>query len=95
MADMTFSSAMTALTGTITARVMTTLGLGFLSYEAIKDLANTLQSNIFSSYGAVDPAIVSVLNLAGVGEYLHIVTAAFITKAGLMAIKRIGVIPPE
>ena len=89
----TFSSVMLALASPIAARVMTTLGLGYLSYEAIKVLATTLQDNIFSSYASVDGDILAVLNLAGVDEALHIITAAFVTKAGMMAIKRIGVLP--
>lgn len=90
---MDFATIMMGLTASITARVFTTLGLGFLSYASIKVLATQLQDSIFSNYAAVDPVLLQVLNLAGVGQFLHIVTAAFITRAGLMAIKRIGVIP--
>jgi hypothetical protein len=89
----TFTAVMMGLTGSITARVMTTLGLGFINYEALKTIAEQLKTALLASYAAVDVDILNVLNLAGVGEYLNIVLAAIITKAGLMAIKRIGVIP--
>ncbi|TAN71678.1 MAG: DUF2523 domain-containing protein [Methylobacter sp.] len=83
----TFSSVMLALTGTVTARVMTTLGLGYISYTSIKVLATTLQNNIFSCYALINSDILNILDLVGLGEALHIITAAFVTKAGMMAIK--------
>ncbi len=89
----TFSSVMIGLTATITGRVMTTLGLGYLSYTALNTISTTVSDKIFSQYGMIDSTILQVLNLAGFSEALHILTAAFITKASLMAIKRIGVIP--
>ena len=88
-----FSTAMTALTGTITARVMTTLGLGFISYESLNLLASNLQTSLFNVYSLVDPDLLAVMNLCGLDEYLHIIVAAFITKAGMMAVRHIGVIP--
>lgn len=91
--EQTFSSAMLAITSTVTARVFTFLGLGFISYAAIKVLATNLETSLFAIYSGIDSDILSVLNLAGLGESLHIITAAFISKAGMMAIKRIGVIP--
>lgn len=91
--ETTFSSAMLAITSTVTARVFTFLGLGFISYSGIKVLASKLEADLFSAYAGINPVILDVLNLAGLGESLHIITAAFITKAGLMAVKRIGVLP--
>jgi len=89
----TFASVMMALTASVTARVMTTLGLGFISYEALNAIASQLQADIFAQYALINPTILQVLNLAGLGHAIHIITAAFITRAGMMAIKRIGVLP--
>lgn len=90
---MDFSTVIMGLVGSVTARVMTTLGLGFLSYTALKVIATQLQTKIFLYYSLMNSDMIKIFDLAGIGEFIHIICAAFITKAGLMAIKRIGVMP--
>jgi len=84
----TFAQFLMAISGSIAARVMLSLGIGIVSYSAINTLAQTVKNNVTQNYNALDSVVLSLLNLAGAGEALGILLAALITRASLVAIKR-------
>lgn len=89
----TFIAAMMALIGPLTGKVISALGIGYLSYSALNALAESLKSSMLSSYSSIDADLLNMLDLLGVGTALNILIAAVITKASLSAIKKIGVLP--
>ena len=86
--NQTFAQFLMAISGSIAARVLLSLGIGIVSYSAINTLAQTVKNNVTQNYNALDSVVLSLLNLAGAGEALGILLAALITRASLVAIKR-------
>lgn len=85
----TLASFLLGITGSLAARVLFSLGFGFFSYTALTALASSVTSAITSVYSSLDITVLSILNLAGLGQYLGIVLAAITTRASLMAIKKL------
>ncbi len=78
------------LTGALVPRVLTALGLAFISYEAFTTLAESFVNHVQSSYSAINPAILSLLNMAGFGTAISIVSSALITRVSLQAVTKLG-----
>jgi hypothetical protein len=76
-----------SMVGSLTARVLFSLGFGIVSYAALTTLLGGLVSAAQSRYAMIDPAILQFLNLGGVGESMGIIAAAFATRATMSAIK--------
>lgn len=89
----TLASFLMAISGSIAARVMLSLGIGIVSYQSITTLANTVVNNVTQNYNNIDPVPLALLNLAGGGQALGILLAALVTRASLVAIKRFRITP--
>lgn len=77
------------ITGSIVARVLTALGMGFVTYTVLSTLTDNVVSNVDSAYGLVDPVVMALLNLSGMTSALTIITSALVTRASLMAVKKL------
>lgn len=86
----TLASFLMAITGSLAARVLTSLGIGFLSYAALNTLAASVVSHITTNYNGMGSVPLALINLAGGGQVLGILCAALITRASLIAIKRLS-----
>jgi Protein of unknown function (DUF2523) len=82
------ATVLLALTSSVAMRVLTTLGFGFMSYSAINGLVSTVISHIHSSYGESGDVVISLLNMSGFGTAINILCAAIITKATMIAVKK-------
>jgi hypothetical protein len=89
----TLAAFLLSITSTITARVLTSLGIGFLAFTAITTLVNSLVGQINAQYGNVTGTVLQLLNLGGVGTSISIITSALVTRATLLAIKQLRVLP--
>jgi hypothetical protein len=78
-----------SIAGSLVARVLLSLGMGFVSYAVLTSLASTVTQAIQSSYYALPAVPLALLNLAGLGVALNIICSALITRAGLMAVKKL------
>ena len=76
-----------SITGSIAARVLTSLGIGIFSYAALTTLTATVISNITSNFNALPVAALAIVNLAGGGQAIAIICAALVTRASLSTIK--------
>lgn len=86
---------MMALSGSLAARVLTSLGIGFISYESLNALVDNLKQQVLQNYHGLPADMMGLLGLSGIEESIQITLAAFVTRAGLMAIKRLGVLPQQ
>ncbi|MEE7624677.1 DUF2523 domain-containing protein [Methylobacter sp. Wu8] len=77
------------ITGSIVARVLTALGMGFVTYTVLSTLTDNVVSNVDSAYGLVDPVVMALLNLSGMTSALTIITSALVTRASLMVVKKL------
>jgi hypothetical protein len=78
-----------SITGSVVARVLTSLGIGFVSYAALSTLADTVVARVTDNYNATSSVVLGLLNLAGAGQALGILTAALVARASLLAIKKL------
>jgi len=84
-----WSTFLLSITGSIAARVLTSLGIGIFSYAAISSVLNIVIANITSQYQSMNSVVLNILNLAGVGQALGIIIAAMTVRASLLAIKKL------
>ncbi len=83
----TLASFLLAITGSIAARVLTSLGIGIFSYAAINTLISGISSALIANFNSMSLVPISIVNLAGGGQALSIILAAFVVKASFMAVK--------
>jgi len=88
----TIASFLLSIAGSLTARVLLSLGIGFLSYAAITTLAANVISEAQANYNSVDPVILQLLNLGGAGQFLGIIAAGLMARASLLAVKKLSVL---
>lgn len=79
-----------SITGSVAARVLTSLGMGFLSYAALSTLAASVVAAVTTNYNSMGSVTLAIVNLAGGGTALGILLAGLTTRAALIAIKRLG-----
>lgn len=85
----TIAAFLISITGTLSARVLVSLGFGVFSYAALTALASTVIGNAQAKYALIDPTTLQLINLGGVGEFLGILAAGLTTRAAMMAIKKL------
>lgn len=86
---MSFAAFLLSITGSIASRVLVSLGFGIFTYAALTTLAGAVISNAQSTYAAINPTILQLLNLGGVGQFLGIIAAGMTTRAALTAVKKL------
>lgn len=87
----TLATFLLAITSSVAARVMTSLGLGFISYASLSTLASSVVSSVTSSYQSLGAVPLALVNLCGFGTALGILTSALVVRASLLSIKHIGI----
>lgn len=86
---MSFAAFLLSITGSVAARVLVSLGFGIFTYAALTTLASAVISNAQSTYNAINPTVLQLLNLGGVGQFLGIIAAGMTTRAALSAVKKL------
>jgi len=76
-----------AISGSLAARVLTGLGIGIVSYAAISTLIATVNELVIANFNSLGSFALKIVNLAGGGQAVAIICAAFVVKGSLMAIK--------
>jgi len=84
------ATVLLGLTGSIVSRVLTALGLGLVSYAVFNTMAQTITGHIISNYNGMPSTALAIVNLAGGGAGLSVIASAFVTRASLMAISKLG-----
>ena len=74
----------------LVVRILAALGLGMVSYLGLNVLVTTLIDHVTSSYSGIGATTAQLLNLCGFGAAVSIIGSGLITKAGLMAVSKIG-----
>lgn len=78
----TIASFVLAIAGSLAARVIMALGLGWVSYNGMMTAINYVKAQVDASFSVASP-VMDVLLLAGMGHAVGIILAA-ITTRGLM-----------
>jgi len=85
---MNLAAFLLSITGSLAARALLALGIGIFSYSALSTLVNAVISNFTASYNSMSSVTLAIVNLAGFGQAIGIIFAGMITRASLMAIKK-------
>lgn len=83
------ASFLISIAGSLAARVMLALGIGTVSYLALNTVVQSLISNVTTAYSGVGGSTLQILNLCGFGAAISILASGLVTKAGLMAVKKL------
>ena len=82
-----------ASTGAIVKRGLAAVGIGILTFGAITAAFNQIVSIAQAHFNNIVSDILQILNLAGTGEALGMVTGALLFKVGFYTMKRLGLLP--
>lgn len=86
---MTLASFLLGIVGTLAGRVLLSLGIGWISYAGIATALNAVRGHIATAWGA-GGSVINLMYLAGMGEAVGILLAAFSVRAALYGISRLG-----
>lgn len=77
----------------IVKKVMTSLGLGVISFAGVSVALNAAITMAQNSYSALPQYVGALAGLGGVGEGLGIIAGAMIFRVGMNSLSKIGLIP--
>lgn len=86
---MTLASFLLGIVGTLAGRVLLSLGIGFISYAGISAALDGVRGHIETSWAATG-APMNILFMAGMGEAVGILLAAFAVRSAFYGIARLG-----
>lgn len=86
---MTLASFLLGIVGTLAGRVLLSLGIGWISYAGVATALNAVRGHIEAAWGG-NSAVINIMWLAGMGEAVGIVLAAFSVRAAFFGISKLG-----
>ena len=81
------------LVDSIGARVLTSLGIGFISFAAVNTAANALIGSFSSNWSSITPIVLNLLSLAGFPAAFGWILGAILAKLSLASLSKIGRLP--
>lgn len=79
-----------ALATTIPGKVLTALGIGWLTFTGVTAAASTIRDSVLAAWGGIPGAVAQIFSLGGVDEAVGVVLGAYVAKAALAAIPKLG-----
>ena len=86
----TLTAFFASLALSLPARVLTAVGVGWVSYSGYKIIIDNLVTMFSDNYNSIPVAIYNLLGLAGFTEGIGIILGAFAAKAAIYSIKVLG-----
>lgn len=88
MGDLT--SWLMSMVGPVVKKVLTTIGLGWLTFEGVTGLADQVRNSVLGSFGGTAGVVYDLLALAGFIDSVGIILGAISMVAGLAALGKLG-----
>jgi hypothetical protein len=79
-----------ALAWPLAKKVLTMLGIGWLTYEGITTLTNNAIQAAQSNWGQMTGATLQLASLGGIPDMMGIICGAIVARAALIAVGRLG-----
>lgn len=76
--------------GAFAKKVLSALGIGWVSFEGITELASQVKDAVVNSWGGIPGDILQILSLAGFGTALGVVLGALIYRASMSTFSWLG-----
>lgn len=86
---MTLASFLLGIVGTLAGRVLLSLGIGWISYAGIAAALDSVRGQIETAWAAPS-SVFDIMFLAGMGQAVGIVLAAFSIRAAFYGIAKLG-----
>lgn len=74
----------------IVKKVLLMLGIGFITYESVNTLTDSVINSAQSAWGGMTGSALQIVSLAGMPEAMGIVAGAFAARAALVAVGHMG-----
>jgi len=79
-----------AIAGPLAIRVLSALGIGFVTYGGLTLVANQVRDQVLSGLSGLSGSAYQVIAMTGIFESIGIMLGALSARATLMAISKIG-----
>lgn len=89
MVPVTIAGFALALAGSLAARVIMSLGLGWVSYKGIMEAIAYLKTQIDAAFSTASP-VIDLLLYAGMGHAVGILLAAITTRGMIFGFAQLG-----
>lgn len=76
--------------GTLAGRVMTAVGVGWLTYSGLDLFVSQVVAMVKSHYGAMPGDVLSFLGLTGASEGVGIILGALVARVSLISLSRLA-----
>lgn len=86
---MTLAGFLLGIVGTLAGRVLLSLGIGWISYAGVSAALSAVRGHIEAVWGASSAAM-NIMFMAGMGEAVGILLAAFSVRAAFYGIAKLG-----
>ncbi|UZR29442.1 DUF2523 domain-containing protein [Methylococcus mesophilus] len=86
----TLAQLLIGLASTLPGKVLSALGIGWLTFTGISAAADSVKGGLLSAWGSLPGDIMLLFGLAGVDQALGIITGAFVAKAAVSALPKLG-----
>lgn len=86
---MTLAAFLLGIVGTLAGRVLVALGIGWISYSGVAAALNAVRGHIVVAWSASSP-VMDMLFMAGMGDAVGILLAAFAVRSAFYGISRLG-----
>jgi hypothetical protein len=77
-----------SIAGSVAGRVLLALGMSIVSFAGLSTLVANVNGSIQDNYNSLPATTLQLANIGGLGDFLSIITSAFVTRVSLVALKK-------
>jgi len=81
---------LTGLAWPMAKKILTMLGIGWLTYEGLTAVAGQAQGYVISNFGSLPASMLQVLSLSGFAESVGIILGAVTARLSFTVLQRLG-----
>lgn len=76
--------------GTWTKKVLSALGIGWISFEGITTLADNAKTSVLSAWGGIPADVLQLVTIGGFGTAFGVILSALMYRASIKALGHFG-----
>ena len=90
---MSFTGILVWMMSTIGARILASLGMGFLTFAAVTTAADIMLGEFSAMWGTLPADVFNIISLAGFPEALGWIIGAYLSRLALNALPKLSKLP--
>lgn len=87
---MNWADWLLSMVGPLAKRVLSALGIGWVTFEGLGALFDQARNAFVASWGAMGSSVLTVIELAGVGVALGVILGALTARLAYSSLARLG-----